>query len=232
MSANHPPENPNATEGRSDAARFRHLASLPQSATYGPAYTRLVKRLRIAVPGALLVVLAVIVLWPRIKAELNRPSLVKEEELRARMINTRFVGTDKRARPFTITADNASQPPGTNQPVDMTNPIAEMTLANGRWIAVKADEGRYDPASGAVDLNGRVELFHDEGYRFVTEYAHVEFNKNLVWGDRAIVGHGPKGEIQARGFRVVDNGNTIVFTGPARLELRAKAAQLPEPDAP
>ena len=115
-------------------------------------------------------------------------------------------------------------------PVDMANPLAELTLDNGRWVAVKAQHGRYDQANGTIDLSGHVELFHDAGYRFSTERAHVEFNKNLITGDRAVEGHGPKGQIVARGFRVADKGDTIVFTGPAHLILRPDAAQLPDPE--
>ena len=55
----------------------------------------------------------------------------------------------------------AEQPPG-GGPVEMVNPLAELTLDNGRWVAVKATHGRYDQASGLIDLSGRVELFHDD----------------------------------------------------------------------
>jgi lipopolysaccharide export system protein LptC len=112
----------------------------------------------------------------------------------------------------------------------MVNPVAELTLQNGRWVAIKAERGRYDQAAGLVELSGNVELFHDAGYRFTTAQAHVEFNHNLVWGDRAVQGRGPKGEIAARGFRVIDNGSAIVFTGPTRLLLRPDAAQMPQPE--
>ena len=76
-------------------------------------------------------------------------------------------------------------PPG-GGPVDMVDPVAEITLDNGHWVAIRAATGRYDQAGGTIDLSGHVELFHDDGYRFATERAHVEFNKNLIWGDRAV----------------------------------------------
>jgi lipopolysaccharide export system protein LptC len=111
----------------------------------------------------------------------------------------------------------------------MVNPIAELTLQNGHWVAVKAEHGHYDQTGGFLDLSGHVEFFHDEGYVFNTERAHVEFNKNLVWGDRAITGHGPKGDVTGRGFRLINNGQSVVITGPAHMVLRPDAAQIPQP---
>jgi lipopolysaccharide export system protein LptC len=107
--------------------------------------------------------------------------------------------------------------------------VAELTLQNGRWVAVKASRGVYDQSGATLDLTGQVELFHDAGYHFSTEHAHVEFNKNLIWGDRAVEGNGPKGAVNGRGFRVVNNGDAITFTGPGRLLLRPDAARMPPP---
>ena len=46
---------------------------------------------------------------------------------------------------------------------------------------------------------------------------------------RFVSGRGPKGEVQWRGFRVINNGDAVVVTGPARLLRRPDAAQMAEP---
>jgi lipopolysaccharide export system protein LptC len=199
-----------------------------RASSYAPAYTQLVRRLRVVLPVVGLLTIVIVGLWPRIQSWLNQPTQTSQEERQARMINGRFVGSDVHGRPYTVTYDSAQQPPG-GGPIDMVNPIAELTLQNGHWVVVRAARGRYDQSAGLLDVSGGVELFHDEGYRFSTDQAHVEFSKNLVWGDRAVDGHGPKGEIFGRGFRVINNGDTIDFTGPARLLLRPDAAQMDEP---
>jgi lipopolysaccharide export system protein LptC len=229
MSANQP-DDPSIPDLPADDAggRLRHLGDARRTATYAPAYTKFVRRLRVVLPIAGLLTIAVVALWPRIQAELNRPTETSQEEREARMVNGRFVGSDVHGRPYTVTYESARQPPG-GGPIDMVNPIAELTLQNGRWVALRSDQGRYDQANGLLDLSGHVELFHDDGYRFATEAAHVEFSKNLIWGDRAVQGRGPKGEIFARGFRVINNGDAISFTGSARLLLRPDAAQMPQP---
>jgi lipopolysaccharide export system protein LptC len=175
-----------------------------------------------------LLTVAIVILWPRIRAEFHRPTVTSQEERQAKMVNGRYVGSDSHGRPYTVTYESAQQPPD-GGPVDMVNPTAELTLQNGHWVAVSAEHGRYDQAGGLLDLSGHVEVFHDDGYDFTTERAHVEFARNLIWGDRAVEGSGPKGEVQGRGFRIVNNGESIVFTGAARLLLRPDAARMIEP---
>jgi lipopolysaccharide export system protein LptC len=208
--------------------RLRHLSTAPRQSSYRPAYSIRVRQLRVVLPLIAIFTVAIVILWPKIRAEFHQPTQTSPEERQAKMVNGRFVGSDSHGRPYTITYDSAQQPPQ-GGPIDMINPVAELTLENGRWVAVKADEARYDQQAGTIDLSGNVQLFHDAGYRFTTERAHVEFNKNLIWGTRAVTGRGPKGEVQGRGFRVINNGDSIVFTGPARLLMRPDAAQMPEP---
>ncbi len=222
------PALPAAPSGPEPGDRLRGLSANTRRAAYAPRYTVMVRYLRVALPVAGLFAIAIVFLWPRIRAMLNRPTEITQDERQAKMVSGRYVGSDAHGRPYTVTYDTAQQPPA-GGPVDMVNPVAELTLQNGHWVAVKADRARYDQAAGLLDLSGHVELIHDDGYDFVTDRAHVEFNKNLITGDRAVVGRGPKGEIEARAFRIINNGDAVVFTGPAHLLLRPDAARIPEP---
>jgi lipopolysaccharide export system protein LptC len=229
MAANRPSDTKmNDNPGGEAPDRLRHLSAGRRLAAYRPTYSVRVRQLRVILPLVAIFTVAIVILWPKIRAEFYHPTTTSQEERQAKMVNGRFVGSDAHGRPYTITYDSALQPPQ-GGPIDMTNPIAELTLENGRWVAVKADRALYDQQAGTIDLTGNVELFHDAGYRFSTQRAHVEFNKNLIWGERAVTGRGPKGEVQGRGFRVINNGDAIVFTGPARLLMRPDAAQMAEP---
>ena len=211
------------------AERLSHMSTFSRQATYAPTYSIMVRRLRIILPLVAVATVAIVVLWPKIRSVFVEPTQTTPDERQAKMVNGRYVGSDSHGRPYTVTYDSALQPPG-GGPIEMTNPTAELMLQNGHWVAVKAEQGRYDQQAGLIDLSGHVELFHDDGYRFLTEKAHVEFNKNLVGGDRAVTGRGPRGEVVGRGFRVINNGDSIVITGAARLLLRPDAAQMPQPD--
>lgn len=211
------------------AERLSTMPNYSRPATYAPTYSLMVRRLRIILPAVAVLTVAIVVLWPRIRSIFVQPTQTTSDERQAKMVNGRYVGSDSHGRPYTVTYDSALQPPG-GGPIEMVNPTAELTLQNGHWVAVKAAQGHYDQQAGLIDLSGNVELFHDDGYRFTTEKAHVEFNKNLVWGERAVTGRGPRGEVVGRGFRVINNGDSIVITGPARLLLRPDAAQMPQPE--
>jgi lipopolysaccharide export system protein LptC len=222
-----PPPSTQPTDKPTD--KLQSLSALARHSAYGPAYTKLVRRLRVVLPVVGVLTVAIVILWPRILAQFNHPTETSAEERQARMVNGRYVGSDSHGRPYTVTYESAQQPPG-GGPIEMVNPTAELTLQNGHWVALKAEHGHYDQAAGLIDLSGHVEFFHDEGYRFTTEKAHVEFNKNLVWGERAITGRGPKGEVIGRGFRLINNGESVIITGPAWLLLRPDAAQMPQPE--
>ena len=216
-------------QGDGPAERLSHMSTFSRQATYAPTYSQMVRRLRIILPVVAVLTVGIVILWPKIHSLFVQPTQTTTDERQAKMVNGRYVGSDSHGRPYTVTYDSALQPPG-GGPIEMTNPTAELTLQNGHWVAVKAEQGRYDQQAGLIDLSGHVELFHDDGYRFTTEKAHVEFNKNLVWGERAVTGRGPRGEVVGRGFRVINNGDSIVITGPARLLLRPDAAQMPQPE--
>jgi lipopolysaccharide export system protein LptC len=62
-------------------------------------------------------------------------------------------------------------------------------------------------------------VFHDANYTFRTERAIVDTEKKLAWGDKPVVATGPKGTIESKGFRIIDKGATIIFTGKTKVLL-------------
>jgi lipopolysaccharide export system protein LptC len=131
------------------------------------------------------------------------------------MINPRYVGTDKNNRPFSITADSGARSESQPGIVDLVNPYTELTQANGTWVAIKAERGRYNQDTGKLLLLGHANLFQDKGVEFVTDEVEADLKVNTAWGDRPIEGQGPFGALHAAGFRLLDKGDTIVFLGPA-----------------
>ncbi|HVO00701.1 MAG TPA: LPS export ABC transporter periplasmic protein LptC [Candidatus Cybelea sp.] len=105
---------------------------------------------------------------------------------------------------------------------------ADMTLVNGAWVAVTADDGVYDRGKGTVDLTGDVTLFHDTGLSFQTDAATIDLNNAVARGDSPIEGAHPQGELAAEGFEVRDDGATVVFTGRAYLKLYPTPAANPK----
>jgi lipopolysaccharide export system protein LptC len=93
-------------------------------------------------------------------------------------------------------------------------------MHNGALVVVTAATAMYQSQAQLLDLFGDVNLVHENGTRFVTNTAHVDVAADSVAGNDPVTGHGPSGDITAQGFRVLDRGNTIVFTGNSNLLLK------------
>lgn len=142
-----------------------------------------------------------------------------------------YNGVDANNRPFSITAESASQPQtpaaapapaGDASIVNLEKLVADMTMGDGAWVAVTADNGVYHRDAGTVDLSGNVTLFHDTGLSFETDAATVDLKNDWARGDQPVEGQNAEGQLASQGFEVRDNGQTIVFTGRAYLKLFPK----------
>jgi lipopolysaccharide export system protein LptC len=167
-----------------------------------------------------------------------------------------YNGVDANNRPYSITADSASQPqkvepapspaadrdladdaaaPAQPQPaataddgetiVNLRKPYADMTLSDGAWVALQADNGVFHRDAGTVDLSGNVTLFHDTGLSFETDAATVDLKNDFARGDQPVEGQNADGQLAAQGFEVRDGGKTILFTGRSYLKLFPKKTE-------
>ena len=135
------------------------------------------------------------------------------------MANPRYVGTDEKGRPFELTAEAARQQSLEANEVTLVKPRARVTLESGNLLFVRAQNGEFSQAERVLVLSGDVNFFHDSGYTFKTEYALLDMTNNTARGDRPVIATGPKGTLEAQGFRIRDKCKTILFTGRSRVKL-------------
>jgi lipopolysaccharide export system protein LptC len=189
-------------------------------------YSRFVARMKLALPATAMALLLLVAVWPRIQSAVERLHKLPRIDLRQardlRMVNLSYAGRDRHDRPFTVTADAARQRPEVDDLVELESPKADMTTESGSWLALTAYSGTYQPQAQLLDLFGDVELFQDKGNTFKTDSAHVDMGKGSAEGDDPVQGHGPFGTIDSEGFRIENNGDTVVFTGKAHLYLRPR----------
>ncbi|MEQ8965754.1 MAG: LPS export ABC transporter periplasmic protein LptC [Azospirillaceae bacterium] len=183
-------------------------------------YSAFVSAAKFVLPLAALGLIAIVVMWPSLDAPVER-DVTEQQASSSSMVNPRFSSTDDQGRPYTITGTAADGVPGETAVVDIESPEADVTLEDGTWLALMADQGRFDRDAERIHLQGNVEVFRDDGYAIRTHEAHVDLQAGESWGDRAVSGHGPDGRLEGSGFRIAGNGDTIVVTGPARLVLEA-----------
>jgi lipopolysaccharide export system protein LptC len=135
-------------------------------------------------------------------------------------MNPRYVGSDAQNQPYVITADQALQVSGDSNVTDLVNPKGDITLNSGVWLSLTANEGTYRKQEQALDLEGKVNLFHDGGYEILTERAHIDLVGNSAEGNDPVTGQGPDTELSGEGFRVYDRGQRVLVTGQSRLLIR------------
>jgi lipopolysaccharide export system protein LptC len=194
----------------------------------GKRYSRFVWLMKVVLPSIAVVLVVLVVAWPQFRgvregfrieiAKLKLPFSGGQH-----LAHARFTGVDRRNRPFTVTADSAVQAEGQPDVVDLARPKADITLADGAWVAATAAQGTYLKHDEVLRLEGQVDLFHDTGFEMHTPSATVDLKNGTAAGDAPVEGHGPSGALNASGFRIFDGGKRILFTGKARLVLTPEA---------
>lgn len=136
--------------------------------------------------------------------------------------DVKYDGKDDKGRPFSITANSASHADGDDRHIALKKPLADITMASGAYVALTANDGMLDRDADIVTLNGDVTLFHDNGLSFQTDSATIDLKGKTAEGNDVVEGQNGDGELVSQGFRVLDDGDTIVFTGKAYLKIYPK----------
>lgn len=142
------------------------------------------------------------------------------DKLEPRMTNPRFQGMDKQGRPYNINAKVAEQQD--DGKVELTAIEADMTLANGSWLAFNGKTGIFDPEANTLFLPENVEVFHDAGYDMRTTHVFMDLDSADVRGDKHVEGQGPLGRLEAEGFHVDSEAGYIRFTPDVSVTLYPK----------
>ncbi len=199
----------------------------PLSALAGRGHTSFVGVMKIVLPAVATAIVLLVVVWPQFRAHdegfrVGLANITQEDVQNLRMLNPRYQGMDKRGEPFTVTAKTAIKKNPQSDVVELDHPMADIMLNRGNWVALKGDSGVYREQDQQLDLIGNVQLYQDDGYEFETLAAHVNLADNTADGDDPVHGQGPAGDIHSEGFRVLDKGQSILFTGKAHLVLRSR----------
>ncbi len=201
---------------------------------YSRLYSRFVRAMRWFMPGLALALLVTVVAWPTIfpsRAPSRPESLTSDDFTSQRMVNPRFRGLDDNGRPFSLAADIATPSTADANVTDLVSPRGDITMENGNWVALNAEQGFYDRQRRVLRLRGQVTLFHDHGYTLSTEEALIDIANNRAEGRVAVSGQGPDSELSGQGFQIEDRGQRILVTGESRLVLYRTQADNPPPPA-
>ena len=187
-------------------------------------YSRFVSFMKIVLPALAFIVIALIVAWPQINSSelgfrigVTLMKLTGDEN--PSMINPRYVGTDADRQPFSITADLARNIANGGTEVNLVMPKADMTLKDGTWLVLSANDGIFYKGLNKLELEGAVTLYHDSGYEFFTKRASVNLKTGTARSHDPVNGQGPFGQLNAAGFHMIDKGKIIYLLGKSKLVL-------------
>lgn len=183
--------------------------------------------LKVALPLVMAVTLGYLTYWwLASRGNVVNPEVVQQvgQDSKAEVTvnDVKYDGKDKRGRPYSITADSASHADGDDRHISLKKPLADMTMSSGAYVALTANDGVLDRDADIVTLNGDVTLFHDNGLSFQTDSATIDLKAKTAEGNDPVEGQNGDGELVSQGFRVLDDGDTIQFTGKAYMKIYPK----------
>ena len=209
------------------AARQRLFVFATEPRAFTTGYSLFVRGMKLLLPATAAALIVLVFTWPQLFPKLDLIAgmfRVTPEDLQSlQIVRARFVGTDDEGRPYTVTAERASQTSPTAKSVLLTKPNADITLADGTWLSLVANRGTYHRDSQQLALSGEVVLHHDQGYELSTASVDIDIKAGTAVGADPVMAHGPLGMLTGEGFRVEERGARIFLTGPASLTIRADA---------
>lgn len=213
---------------RSPAVASRHMLP-PSRRRWAPSAGQIARRrfaVRIAkwfLPLAGVGLLLAIAVWPELdrmedRARVSFRRVIQAQPEAVRLVQPRYQGLDDQNRPFSVTATVATQTENADI-VDLDRPRADVLLTDGSWVLLESNQGRFDKGQHLLDLSGDVTLWQDGGNLLVTAAAQVQLQEGSASGDEPVAAQGPFGTLVSEGFRLIDRGQVVIFTGHARAVL-------------
>lgn len=200
----------NATYDAALAAKFASAAR----------HSRLVRILRIAVPGAVLLSMAAIVgvsifnpfrmLMP--KLPLDSGKLVVSGT-KITMESPHLAGYTPDQRPYELWAKTATQDITDPDHVDLNDLRAKVMMEDQSTLLLDARTGRFDNKQQQLELRKDIFLRTSTGYEARLSSAFVDMNKGVVTSDERVDVKLTNGTLSADRLRITEGGDVIRFEG-------------------
>jgi lipopolysaccharide export system protein LptC len=184
--------------------------------------SRFVALMKLVLPALAVALVGLVFAWPNLlpdQSQFRLGSINVDKTIvdGLRMDNPRYVGVDEEARPYEVAAAVAIQEGEDSNVIMLQLPRADLLVTTDAWVALQAADGIYDKAKQTLALSGGVIVFHDDGYQFQAPTATIDLAAGTAASDDPVRGQGMAGSIEGEGFRLLDRGVRIIFTGRSRL---------------
>lgn len=226
----------NDPQATRETTRLEMLDDRRRSVRLAPrdrSHTNRVTRLRLLLPLAALLIIAVLMIWPKIEVEISErrlaPSKLDQASLRQaatqnRLLNANFSSVDSKGRPFTLNSTEAVQQKDNPDNIELTSPRGSIRLDDSDSMTAQANTGLFAQAAQHLTLNDDVVLTRSDGTVMNTQKLFVDLKNNESHTDMPVTVDGPQGHLTAQGMSVKNGGAVTVFPGPAKLILNSKSS--------
>lgn len=201
------------------------IARPPRIITVSERYSRFVGLMKLMLPLSATALVVIVLIWPYLSGREDGIPLSFDNigagllDDKIFMTNARYMGSDDKDQPYTLTAELMAEEEGAEAVIRLTKLQADIMLSSGSWLSLTADSGILDRKNEQLTLEGEVNFFSDAGYEFRTRRAQINLASKRAHGVDPIKGQGPFGTLNADSFRFEDQGETMFFEGHVRMIL-------------
>ena len=201
-------------------------------------HSRMVRMLRVAVPAAVALSMAVIVLI----AVFNPFRITEIAKLPVDMSNLVVSGTkitmetphlagfSPDQRPYELWAKAAIQDLANPDQVELRTLRAKVMMEDKSTVTMDARTGFFDSKQQMLDLRKDIFLQSSTGYEARLSQAYVDINKGTVTSDEHVDVKLLNGTLTADKLRIIDSGEIVRFEGNVVMNLIMESPTAPEPE--
>jgi lipopolysaccharide export system protein LptC len=203
-------------------------AELERTVRSAGRHSRLVRVLRVLVPGAVVIggaVLVVMTYFNPLGMLQKLPNVSGKLAVQGSKITMelpRIAGVTRDQRAYELTAETAVQDIAKPDVVELQNLRARMELQDSDVVVITAKSGTYNTKGDNIVLREHVVVTSANGYNAKMTEATVDMKKGNVQSDRPVEIKLPSGTLTANRMEIIDSGDVVRFTGGVVLDLDAE----------
>lgn len=169
-----------------------------------------------ALPVFAFLCLAVIVIWPSIKAEKDKLEMsIQKTDIKSPsmdMENVRFFSNDEKNRTIVVTAESVKEIEKDTKLARMEKPLAVYTLADGDIVTAKTPYGLVHQEEQYFLFEQKINATSKSGYTAQASMVKATYD-GVVDSNKTVTIKGPAGSLKAEGLHMERKGNFATFTG-------------------
>ena len=201
-------------------------------------HSRMVRLLRVAVPAAVLLALASIVLiqvfvnpfqTALAKLPVDMSNLVVSGT-KITMETPHLAGFSTDQRPYEVWAKSAIQDLTDPDHVELRTLRAKVMMEDKSTVTMDARTGFFDSKQQMLDLRKDIFLQSSTGYEAKLSQAYVDINKGTVTSDEHVDVKLLNGTLTADRLRIINSGEIVRFEGNVVMNLIMETPPAPEPE--